>query len=138
MLLDLSAMATILLLVPMVYLFLAAPAFLFVRLDIPQVAYIFRSVFTGWFLVLVVLALVATVLFALDGRLIPAVFIGVLALLDLGWRRWMMPRLTAMLADVEASQAGVGRRLRRYHLGAMGANAVQLALVLAFVPVLAG
>lgn len=135
--LDFSVMATIIMLVPLFYLLLASPAFLFVRLDIPQVAYIFRAVFFGYFLVLVSIGLVAAMLFALDGRPVAALCIGLLAAFDLTWRGWMMPRLTALLADVEAARAGVGHRLRRFHLGAMAMNAVQAATVLAFVPVLA-
>jgi hypothetical protein len=47
MLLNLSILAIILLLAPQFYLLLASPALLFVSLDIPQVAYIFRSNFLG-------------------------------------------------------------------------------------------
>lgn len=135
--LDLSVLATILLLVPVLYLLLASPAFLLVRLDIPQVAFIFRSVFFGYFLVLVAVGLIAATLFALDGRPIPALCIGLVTAFDVVWRRWMMRNVDARVAEVQAGRAGVGGRLRNLHWVGMVTNALQAAAIGAFIPALA-
>lgn len=49
-----TVFSLILLLLPLFYLFLASPAFLFVRLDIPQLARLLRAMFYGYFLALIV------------------------------------------------------------------------------------
>lgn len=136
MLIDIPVFATIIFLVPMLYLLLASPAFLFVSLEIPQVATIMRSVFFGYFLVLVAAGLVAAALFALDGLLLHSVCIGLVTLLDVLWRQWMMPRVDAAVAASQGGVAGKGHRLRRLHLAGMATNALQLAITLPFIPAL--
>ena len=49
---NVALFATIILLLPMIYFLLAAPAFLLVRLDIPAVAQLLRAMFNGYFLTL--------------------------------------------------------------------------------------
>jgi hypothetical protein len=137
MLLNHSVMALILLLAPMFYLLLAFPAFLLVRLDIPQVAYVFRSVLFGYFLVLAAAGFTAAGLYAIDGRFIPALCIAFLAVSDLIWRRWTLRRVDVLLAETQSGVAGVGARMRRMHWAGMAANAVQLCGVLATIPLLA-
>lgn len=137
MLLNYSVMALILLLAPMFYLLLAFPAFLLVRLDIPQVAYIFRSAFFGYFLVLVGAGFTAAGLYAIDGRFIPALCLAFLAVFDLIWRRWTMRRVDLLLAETQSGVAGAGARMRRIHWAGMTTNAVQLCGVLATIPLLA-
>lgn len=137
MALNIPVLAVILLLAPLFYLLLASPAFLLVRLDIPQVAYILRSVFFGYFLILVVVGLVAAALYALEDRAIPALGIGLLTAADAVWARWMMRRMDARLAEIQAGHTGVGRRLRRLHWAGMATNALQTATLLACIPYLA-
>lgn len=135
--LNYSVMALILLLAPMFYLLLAFPAFLLVRLDIPQVAYIFRSVLFGYFLVLVAAGFAAAGLNALDGRWIAALAIAFVATLDLIWRRWTMRRVDGLLSEALSGVAGAGARMRRIHWAGMATNAAQLSVVLAAIPLLA-
>ena len=49
---NVALFAAIILLLPMIYFLLAAPAFLLVRLDIPPVALLLRAMFSGYFLTL--------------------------------------------------------------------------------------
>lgn len=132
--LNVSVLAVIIFLVPMFYLFLAFPAFLLVRLDIPQVAHIFRSVLFGYFFVLVAVGLVATTLNALSGQLALSLYFGVFAAFDVVWRRWTMRRVDGFLAELQDGAEGVGSRLRKLHWSGMAINAAQLALVLPFIP----
>jgi hypothetical protein len=71
--------ATIILLLPMLYFLLAAPAFLLVRLDIPPVALLLRTMFNGYFLTLAIAGLIGTIAVAVAGRLVLAISIGLIA-----------------------------------------------------------
>ena len=71
--------ATIILLLPMVYFLLAAPDFLLVRLDIPQVAQLLRAMFSGYFLTVAIAGIIGTFAVAVTGRLGLAVGIGLIA-----------------------------------------------------------
>src|ERR1700704_2544712 len=66
---NVALFATIILLLPMIYFLLAAPAFLLVKLDIPPVALLLRSMFSGYFLALVIAGAIGTMAVALNGRL---------------------------------------------------------------------
>src|SRR5436853_4260570 len=78
---NVALFATIILLLPMIYFLLAAPAFLLVRLDIRPVALLLRAMFNGYFLTLAVAGAIATVAVAVDGRLVLAIGIGLIAAL---------------------------------------------------------
>jgi hypothetical protein len=58
---NVALFATIILLLPMFYFLLAAPAFLLVRLDIPPVARLLRAMFNGYFLTLAIAGVVGTI-----------------------------------------------------------------------------
>jgi len=126
--------AFVVLILPMGYLLLAAPGFLFVKLDVPQVARLMRMMFSAYFQVLAIAAVVGTVVFALTERWAFVIGVGVLASTLLA-RRWFLARMDAQIA---AWPADVGRRLRRLHCGGMACNAVQLAIVIASVPYIMG
>jgi hypothetical protein len=132
--LNITALTSIIVLLPMFYLLLASPAFLLVRLDIPQVAYLLRAVFFGYFLVLVVMGLIAVTLNALDGRLFAAIVAGLLTSFVLVWRHWMMRGLNAVLLEVQAGSEGAGSRMRRLHWIGMGTNALLTATMVALIP----
>jgi hypothetical protein len=129
--------AIVILLVPMGYFLLAAPAFLLVRLDIPAVAQLLRAMFNGYFLVLAVAGAVATVAVAVAGHLVMAIGIGLIAAFAASSRGWFLRQMDARLGDREAVDADAARRLRRLHWGGMLSNAVQLAVVVASIPYIA-
>src|SRR5260370_38237060 len=110
---NVALFATIILLLPMIYFLLAAPAFLLVRLDIPAVALLLRAMFNGYFLTLAIAGVIATIDVALTGRLVLAIGIGWIAALAASSRRWFMRQLDARLSDRETRDADAGRRLRR-------------------------
>src|ERR1700682_6798513 len=76
---NVALFATIILLLPMIYFLLAAPAFLLVRLDIPPVALLLRVMFNGYFLALAIAGVIGTIAVAVDGRLVLALGIGLIA-----------------------------------------------------------
>jgi hypothetical protein len=90
--------------------------------------------FYGYFVALIVAGLVGAILVALDGHVLPALAIALVAAVALAWRRWFMTRLDMLLIERETGVAGVARRLRRLHLAGMLVNATQLLAVIASVP----
>ena len=134
---NVALFATIILLLPMVYLLLAAPAFLLVKLDIRPVAQLLRAMFNGYFLTLAVTGIVGTIAVLLDGRLLLAMGIGLITAVSVSSRRWFLEQMDAGLSDRDAGDADAARRLRRLHWGGMLGNAVQLAIVVACIPYIA-
>ena len=127
----------IILLFPMGYFTLASPAFLLVRLDIQPVAQLLRGMFNAHFLVMRVAALIGTAALLLDGRLLAALGVGLLAALAIWGRRWFMRRVDEQLSARDAGDADAPRRLRRLHWSGMLANAMLLVALLAGIPYIA-
>jgi hypothetical protein len=134
---NVALFAAIILLLPMIYLLLAAPAFLLVKLDIPAVAMLLRAMFNGYFLTLIGAAIVGTLAVAISGRVILALGIALL----LGWtlmaRRWFLARIDARLQEQEAGGAQAARGLRSLHCWGMLGNAIQLTVLVACIPLIA-
>ena len=128
---------TVILLLPMGYLLLAAPAFLLVKLDIPPVTFLLRSMFSGYYLVLAIAGAIAAMAFAVKGRFVIAVCIGSIAVFAVLSRRWFLRRMDAELDARDAGDPEAVRQLRRLHCGGMLCNAVQLATIVASIPYLA-
>jgi hypothetical protein len=132
---NVALFATVILLLPMGYFLLAAPAFLLVRLDIPSVAMLLRIMFNGYFLALVTTGAIGTIAVAAEGRLVLAIGIGVVAAFAASSRRWFLREMDARLKD--AGDAEAARGLRRLHWGGMLSNAIQLAVIVPCIPYIA-
>ena len=132
---NVALFATVILLLPMGYFLLAAPAFLLVRLDTPSVALLLRIMFNGYFLTLVVAGAIGTIAVAAEGRLVLAIGIGLVAAFAASSRRWFLRQMDARLKD--AGDADAARGLRRLHWGGMLSNAIQLALIVPCIPYIA-
>ncbi|MDH2398605.1 hypothetical protein QCM77_01175 [Bradyrhizobium sp. SSUT18] len=127
----------IILLFPMGYFTLASPAFLLVKLDIQPVAQLLRGMFNAHFLVMRVAGIVGTAAFLLDGRLVAAIGVGLIAALAICGRRWFIPRMDDQLSASDAGDTEAPRRLRRLHWSGMLGNAVLLVALLASIPYIA-
>jgi hypothetical protein len=134
---NVALFATIIVLLPMVYFLLAAPAFLLVKLDIPPVTLLLRAMFSGYFLTVAIAGFVGTMAVAATGRLGLAIGIGLISAFAALSRRWFLRQMDARLSDRDAGDADAVRRLRRLHWGGMLSNAVQLAAVVACIPYIA-
>lgn len=126
--------AMVILLVPMGYFLLAAPAFLLVKLDIRPVAQLMRAMFSGYFLTVTIAGAVGMLAFAVEGRLVVAIGVGLIAAFAVWARRWFLERMDAQLVARDAGDADAVRRLRRLHWGGMLCNAVQLVVIVASIP----
>lgn len=127
--------AIVIVLLPMGYFLLAAPAFLLVSLDIPPVALLLRTMFNGYFLTLAIASAIGTIVVAAEGRLVLAVGIGLISVFAASSRRWFLRRMDARLGNREAGDAA--RQLRRLHWGGMLSNAIQVVALVASIPYIA-
>lgn len=134
MALNVTLLAVVIFLLPMFYLFLASPAFLLVKLEIPQVAQLLRIMFFGYFAALVVAGLLAASLDAFDGHWVQALVIFSITAFAVAWRHWFMARMAPLVQDAQAGVADAGPRLRRLHWAGMATNAAQLGVLIVFVP----
>src|SRR4029079_4993549 len=82
--------AIVILLFPMGYFFLASPAFLLVKLDIPPVTQLLRGMFNIHFLMIVIAGAIGTVTFALTGRPAFAVGVALIAAFAVWARGWFL------------------------------------------------
>src|SRR3954469_9045069 len=134
---NVALFATVILLLPMGYFLLAAPAFLLVRLDVPSVAMLLRIMFNGYFLTLIVAGAIGTIAVAAEGRLVLAMGIGSVGAFALSSRRWFLRQMDAWISAREAGDTDAARRLRRLHWGGMRSNAIQLVAIVACIPYIA-
>ena len=89
--------AIVILLFPMAYFLLAAPAFLLVKLDIQEVAQLLRGMFSAYFLMMIIAGAIGAVAVALTGRLGSAIGISLLAAFAVWARRWFIRHMDAEL-----------------------------------------
>ncbi|WP_315724735.1 MULTISPECIES: hypothetical protein [unclassified Bradyrhizobium] len=134
---NIALFATIILLLPMFYLLLAAPAFLLVRLDIVPVTRLLRGMFDSYFVALAIAGGIGMLAVLADGRPGLAFGIGLIAGFALLSRRWFLERMDARIRDRDAGDAKAIRRLRWLHWAGMFSNAVQVGGVLACIPQIA-
>ena len=134
---NVALFATVILLLPMGYFLLAAPAFLLVRLDIPAVAQLLRAMFSGYFLTLAIAGGIGMMAVAAEGRLVLAIGIGLVTAFAASSRRWFLRQMDAGISERTAGDADAARRLRRLHWGGMASNAIQLGVIVACIPYIA-
>mgnify|MGYP001806923882 CR=1 FL=1 len=134
MALNVTLLAVVIVLLPMVYLFLASPAFLLVKLEIPQVAQLLRTMFFGYFAALVVAGLLAASLDAFDDHRAKALVIFSMTAFAVALRHWFLARMDPLVQDIQAGVADAAPRLRRLHWVGMATNAAQLGAFIVFIP----
>src|SRR4051794_17980787 len=130
----LALYAAVILLFPMACFFLSSPIFLLVGLEIPEVTQLLRGLFNGYFLVIGIAGVVAMALFAASGRPVFSIGAIAIAVFAIAVRRWLLHRTDAQLQARDAGVPTALRQLRILHVKAMLLNAVQLATVVASVP----
>jgi hypothetical protein len=132
---DAVALASMVLLIfSMGFFLLSSPAFLLVRLDIPEVTQLLRGLFRSYFLMVAIAGVIATTAFALAGRLVFTIGIGLIAAFAIWARGWFLRRMDSQMSARDAGDAEAVRRLRRMHWGGMLSNAFQLAAIIGSIP----
>ncbi len=126
--------AIVILLFPMGYFLLASPAFLLVKLDIPQVAQLLRGMFSAHFLMTSIAGAIGVVAFAVAGRPAFAIGIGLIAAFAFWARPRFLQQWDAQLSAKDAGDTDAVRRLRRLHWGGMLSNAIQVFALVGSIP----
>jgi len=134
---NVTLFAAIILLLPMFYLLLAAPAFLLVRLDIVPVTRLLRGMFDSYFVALAIAGAIGTIAVLVDRRPVLALGIGLVVVFAIVFRRWFLQQMDARISDRDAGDATAVRGLRRLHWGGMLSNAIQVGAVIASIPYIA-
>ena len=119
---------------PMACLLLSSPTFLLVGLEIPEVSQLMRGMIQGYFLAIGIIGVVSMALEIAAGRPIFAVGAIAVAVNALMVRRWLLQRMDAELQARDAGSATAVGQLRCLHFHTMLINAIQLAIVVACVP----
>src|SRR5262245_32621406 len=122
--------AVVVLLFCLIYFALASISFLLVRLDIPEVARLFRGLFNVYFWMVCVTGFVATAVFAASGRVAFTAAMLSLAAMATAARSSVLRLIDAQQSACQSGDAAARRRLRLIHWGGMLANFVILATVL--------
>ena len=133
---GLALAALILLLFNMLYFQITSPAFLLVSLEIPTVTTLLRGQFWYYFLSLGVAAVVATLAFAVSGRLVVAAGIATIAAFAAFSLKWFGRHIDAELAARDGGDRQAVRRLRRLHWAGMLSHAIALIALLTSIPYL--
>jgi hypothetical protein len=126
--------AIVILLFPIGYFFLASPAFLLVKLDIPPVTQLLRGMFNIHFLMTCTAAVIGTVTFALTGRPVFAIAVALIAAFAVWARGRFLRQWDIYLTARDAGDATAVRQLRRLHWVGMLCNAILLCAVVASIP----
>ena len=134
---NIAVFATVILLLPMMYFFLAAPSFLLVGLEIPAVATLLRGMFSGYLLTLAIAGAIGTLAVAAEGRLLLAIAIAAVAGFAFASRRWFLAQMDAGIRERDSGDASAVRRLRRLHWGGMVSNAALLIALVVSIPYVA-
>jgi hypothetical protein len=131
---SIAIAATIIVLFPMGFFLLSSPAFLLVKLDVPEVTQLLRGLFNAHFLMVGIAGMIGTLAYALAGRWTFAVGIGLVAAFAVWGRGWFLGQMDAQLIARDAGDANAVRRLRRLHWGGMLCNATVLAVLVRSIP----
>ncbi len=131
---ELALASTILLLFPMLYFAIASLTFFLAKLRDPVVTRLLRGLFNTYFGAVMVLASVGALAFLAARRVEVTAVLGLTAALAFLARGWFLARLDAQIRARDAGDADAVRALRRLHLGGIGYNAVQLAMLVASIP----
>ena len=126
--------AVVILMFPMGFFLLSSPAFLLVKLDIPEVTQLLRGLFRAHFFMVSIAAVIGTVIFAAAGRVAFTVGIGLIAAFAIWARRWFLQRMDTQLSARDAGDTSAVRRLRWLHWESMLSNAIQLAALVSSIP----
>jgi hypothetical protein len=133
----LALFAVLILLFPMVCFFLSSPALLLVGMEVPEVTQLLRAIVSGYYVAIGVAGFVAMMLLFASGRVAFALGALAIAILAVAFRRWLLRHMDAALLARDAGAPTAVRQLRVLHVQGMLFNAIQLAVVVASVPLVA-
>ena len=133
---GLSLAATIIMIFPMMYFFIATLTFFLARMTDPVATWLLRGLFNTYFHVVAVLCAIAALTFLRVGKFAIVLELATVVALAILARRWFVGGMDAAIAARDAGDASAPRRIRRFHVGGIAYNAVQMAIIIASIPVM--
>jgi signal transduction histidine kinase len=131
---SLAFLITVVLLFPMGYLLIAAPAFLLVRLSIPTVTVLLRGMFNVYLWMLLAVSPPALIVYAATAHIGLALCVALILAVALFGRRWFLRHIDMALVARDSGDADTAalavQRLRGLHWIGMLVNLAQLATVI--------
>jgi hypothetical protein len=121
--------AIVIVLFSLLYFSMTSIAFLFVRLDAPDVSRLFRGLFNVYFCMVGFTGLVATAVFAASGRVAFTAAMLLLAATAMAVRSRVLQLIDTQQIAWQSGDTTAMRRLRLIHWGGMLANIVILVTV---------
>ena len=131
---GLALAALIVVIFNMLYFQITSPTFLLVSLEVPTVTRLLRGQFWYHFSILGWTTVVATLAFAVSGRLVVAAGIAAIAAYAVFSRKWLCRNMDADLAARDSGDPQAVRRLRRLHWAAMLSHSVPFLVLLGSIP----
>lgn len=125
--LIISLMSTVALLVWMGFFMLGSLPLLVLKHDTPLDSRFIRGLFNVYYLAIMITGAAGALSWTLAGRPNFAVAVGILALVGLAGRHWMIGRMDALRATMTADDAAGIARFRRLHIAGMLLNFMLLA-----------
>jgi len=122
--------ATVFVLFFLIHFSMASLGFLLFRFEVPEVRQLFRGLLNVYFRMISFTGLVATAVFAANGRMAFTAEMLLLAMTAVAVRRKVLHCVDAQQIAWRAGDTAAIRRLRLIHLGTMLANIAILASVL--------
>ncbi len=131
---GLSLAATIILLFPMMYFFIATLTFFLAKMTDPVATWLLRGLFNVYFRVVAVLCALGALAFLRAGKPLIMAELALVVALAIAARVWFVSRMDAQIAARDAGDLTAPRNLRRLHVGGILYNVVQMALIIASIP----
>ena len=121
--------AVVIVLLALIYFFMATIPFLFVRLDIPEVSRLFRGLFNYHFWIVGCTGFVAAAFLAASGRMAFTAEMLLVAATAMAVRMSVLQRIDTQQSAWRSGDTAAMRRLRLIHWGGMLANILVVVTV---------
>jgi hypothetical protein len=132
---NLPVLATVVLLLPMIYFGIASLTFFLRTFDDPMVTWMLRGLIGISFLAVSTCCVLGAMVFALYGHVGVALGTALVAGCAAVARGWLLRRMDDQFRARETGDGEATRRLRRLHVAGIAYNTIQLVAVIAIIPV---
>ncbi len=130
----LSIVGLVVVLLPTFYFLIVTPTFLLAKFEDPIVARLFRGLLSFHFQLVSIASVIGFFAFAISGRLVVSLCLGMVGTLALYIRHWFLRRIDHERTMLMASTVNAAQNLRVLHKRAMAYNFVQCAVLLSLIP----
>jgi len=126
---TLALVSTVLLLMSLGFFVLGTTPLLILKHDVPMDSRVVRQVFHYCYRLVTVVATVAAIGYAWNGRPQLSLGIACIALLALAMHEWLLARMDALRTTMHDGDSAAIKRFRKLHVTGIAVNAMQLVAV---------